>query len=148
MHPLPFREVWCCDFEFSAPDGERPTVRCMVAKEYHTGRVVRLWLDGEAIPSRSPFPVGPDALFVAYFASAEMGCFLALGWPMSVRLLDLYAEAKWDTCGKDGAPNKPGLVWALDHYGLDSLDATEKQEMRALAIRGGPYTDAERRALL
>jgi hypothetical protein len=120
-----------------------------VACEYHTRRTIRLWLDGEPIPSQPPFAVGLDALFVAYFASAEMGCFLALGWPMPTYLLDLYAECKWDICGREGMPNKPPLVFALDHYGVDSLDATEKEEMRALASRTGvPYSDAERRALL
>src|SRR5262245_60726563 len=149
MHPLPFQEVWCCDTEFSAPDGERPAVRCLVAREYHTGRTARLWLDGGPAPPRPPFNVGPDALFVAYFASAEMNCFLQLGWAMPTHLLDLYAETKWDTCGQDGAPNKPSLVFALDHYGVGSLDANEKEEMRALASRRGlPYSEEERRALL
>jgi hypothetical protein len=148
MPALPFREVWCCDFEFSAPDGERPAVRCMVAREYHTGRTIRLWLDGEPVPPRPPFAVGPDSLFVAYFASAELGCFLALGWPMPDRVLDLYVEFKRHVCGRDGEPGKPGLVYALDWFGLDSLDAEEKAEMRELAIRGGPYTEAQRRALL
>jgi hypothetical protein len=148
MHIRPFREVWCCDFEFSAPDGERPVVRCLVAREYHTGRTVRIWLDGEPAPPRPPFVVGPDALFVAYFASAEMGCFLALGWPMPTHLLDLYVEFKWLTCGRDGEPGKPSLVYALDWFGLESIDATDKEEMRQLAIRGGPYTEGERQALL
>jgi hypothetical protein len=146
---LPFREVWCCDFEFSAPDGERPAVRCLVASEYHTGQTIRLWLDGEPVPLRPPFNVGPNALFVAFFASAEMGCFLQLGWPLPKHLLDLYVETKWDICGKDGAPSKPSLVYALDRFGLDSLDVNEKEPMRALASRRGLlYSDVERRALL
>jgi hypothetical protein len=148
MHSLPFREVWCCDFEFSAPDGERPAVRCMVAQEYHTRRTIRLWLDGEPVPRRPPFAIDGDALFVAFFASAEMNCFLALGWPMPARLLDLYAEFKRHICGRDGELGKPSLVYALDWFGLNSLDADEKDEMRQLAIRGGVYTDAERQALL
>jgi len=148
MPALRFREVWCCDFEFSAPDGERPAVRCMVARETHTGRTIRLWLDGEPAPPRPPFAIGTDALFVAFFASAEMSCFLALGWPMPARLLDLYAEFKRHICGRDGEPGKPSLVYALDWFGLDSIDANEKEEMRQLAIRGGTYTDADRRALL
>ena len=69
MSSLPFREVWCCDFLFSAPDGERPAVRCLVAQEYHTRRTVRLWLDGEPALQRSPFTIGSDALFVAFLAS-------------------------------------------------------------------------------
>jgi hypothetical protein len=149
MRPLPFREVWCCDFEFSAPDGERPAVRCLVATEYHTGRTVRLWLDGEPIPHHPPFATDGNSLFVAYFASAEMGCFLSLGWPLPVRLLDLYAEFKRHICGRDGAPGKPSLAYALDWFGLDSLDTAEKDQMRVLATRRGvSYTDAERRELL
>src|SRR5262249_44648258 len=77
-----------------------------------------------------------------------MGCFLALGWPMPAHLLDLYVEFKRHICGREGEPNKPSLVYALDWFGLDSLDANEKDEMRRLAIRGGPYTDAQRQALL
>jgi hypothetical protein len=140
--------VWCCDFEFSAPDGERPAVRCLAAREYHTGRAVRLWLDGQTAPPRPPFATDRGALFVAYFATAELTCFLALGWPMPVNVLDLYAEFKWLTCGRDGEPAKPSLVHALDRFGLDSVGVNEKQAMRQLAIRGGPYTDAERRDLL
>jgi hypothetical protein len=120
-----------------------------VASEYRTGRTIRLWLDGEPVAPRPPFAIDPDALFVAYFASAEIGCFLTLGWPMPAHLLDLYAECKWDICGREGMPNKPPLVFALDHYGVDSLDATEKEEMRALASRRGrPYAQSERQALL
>jgi DNA polymerase I len=146
--PLPFREVWCCDCEFSAPDGERPAVRGLAAREYHTGRAARVWLDGTPAPPRPPFDTGPDALFVAYFASAELGCFLALGWPLPAHVLDLYVEFKRMICGRDGEPGKPSLVYALDRLGLDSLDATEKQGMRDLAVRGSPYSDAERQALL
>jgi hypothetical protein len=120
-----------------------------VASEYHTGRTIRLWLDGAEAPSIPPFAIGPDALFVSYYSSAELGCFLTLNWPMPAHLLDLYVECKWDICGREGTPNKPPLVFALDHYGVDSLDATEKEEMRALASRQGmPYSQAERQALL
>ena len=40
-----FREVWLVDFEFSSPDGERPTVVCLVARELFTSRLVRLFAD-------------------------------------------------------------------------------------------------------
>jgi hypothetical protein len=142
---LPFRKVYGVDFEFSCPDGERPAVRCMTAREFRTGEEILLWLD-DVPPPPSPFP--PDALVVAYFASAEMGCFLALGWEMPAHVLDLYVEFKWMTCGKDGANPYPKLIYALDWFGLESISASEKKEMQNLAIRGGPYTGDERRALL
>ncbi len=34
---LPYREVWAMDFEFRAPDGERPEPVCMVARELRGG---------------------------------------------------------------------------------------------------------------
>ena len=41
-----------------------------------------------------------------------------------------------------------GLLGALAHYGLDSIGTVEKDEMRDLILRGGPWTDAERQAIL
>ena len=35
---LPYEEIWAADFEFQAPDGERPRPICMVAKELLSGR--------------------------------------------------------------------------------------------------------------
>ena len=82
---LPFREVWAVDFEFSAPDGERPKPICLVARELKTGRTIRQW-ENEFGPL-PPYPTSPDSLFVAFYASAEFGCHLALNWPMPERLL-------------------------------------------------------------
>ena len=41
-----FREIWCADFEFHVPAGERPLPLCLVARELRSGRLVRLWLEG------------------------------------------------------------------------------------------------------
>src|SRR5262249_51353388 len=41
-----------------------------------------------------------------------------------------------------------GILGALTYFGLDGIDAMEKEEIRALAMRGGAYTPEERRALL
>src|SRR5262249_25073012 len=40
------------------------------------------------------------------------------------------------------------LLGALAWFGLDGLQAVEKDSMRRLAIRGGPYTNSERLDLL
>jgi hypothetical protein len=142
---LPFREVWAVDFEFSVPDGERPKPICLVARELKTGRVVRLWED--EFGPLPPYSIGPDSLFVAFYASAEFGCHLALNWPMPERVLDLFAEHR---CLTNGIPTGygNGLLGALAYHGLDGLGADEKSEMRALAMRGGPWTGGERRDLL
>jgi hypothetical protein len=145
MNPLdPFRELWLVDFEFTALAGCRPTPLCMVAREFRTGRLVRRWLgDG---PAAVPYATGPDVLFVAYYASAEIGCHLALGWPVPLRILDLFAEFRQRTSGLQ-VPNGNGLLGALAYHGLDGIAASEKEGMRQLALRGGPYSEGERVAL-
>jgi len=85
-----FREVWAADFEFVAAPGERPVPVCLVARELKTDRTIRLWHD--QFGPLPPYSIAPDCLFVAYYASAELGCHLALGWPLPARVLDLYVE--------------------------------------------------------
>jgi hypothetical protein len=140
----PYREIWLVDFEFTAPDGCRPRPLCVVARECRSGRLVREWVEGG---KEAPFPLGPDVLYVAYYASAEIGCHLALGWPVPARILDLCAEFKCHTSGLT-VPCGKGLLGAQTAHGLDGLAAAEKEEMRQLAMRGGPYTTEEQRALL
>src|SRR5581483_1036255 len=130
----------------TAPAGGRAAPLCAVARELRTRRTDRLWLDGET-PAGPPYGTGPDVLFVAYYASAELGCHLALGWPMPVRVLDLFAEFRCLTAGL-AVPCGNGLLGALAYHGLPALDAAEKETLRQLAMRGGPYTAAEQTALL
>ena len=40
------------------------------------------------------------------------------------------------------------LLGALAYFGLDGMDVSEKEGMRQLALRGGPYSNTERQALL
>jgi DNA polymerase I len=143
----PYTDVWAVDFEFHCPPGERPEPLCMVAREFNTGQTITMWADELRGRSEAPFPIGPDSLFVAYYASAELGCFLSLGWPMPSRILDLYVEFKWLTSGIK-IPHGHSLLGALTSHGIDGLLAVEKASLRELAIRGGPYSDRERTALL
>lgn len=142
-----FLAVWLIDFEFQQRDGERPTPHCMVATEIRSGITIRLGPDELRQHGRAPFPVGSDVLVVAYFAAAEMGCFLSLGWPMPANVLDLYVEFANATNGKP-LPSGRNLLGALVYYGLSGIAYAEKQAMRDLAIRGGPFTDEEMRQLL
>jgi hypothetical protein len=61
--------------------------------------------------------------------------------------LDLYAEFR-NRANGPVPPNGFGLLGALTFHGLDAMDAAEKESMRKLAIRGGPWTAEEQRALL
>ena len=142
---LPFAEIWAVDFEFGSEPGENPAPVCLVAWELRSGRKVRLWRD--EFGSAPPYPTGPTALFVAYYASAEIGCHLGLDWLVPERVLDLYTEFRNRT---NGVPteNGSGLLGALAYHGLDGIGTVEKEEMRELVLRGGPWTDAEREAIL
>ena len=142
-----YREIWLADYEFRQPPGERPEPVCMVAREWRTGRTIREWADRLVSMSRPPFPVGPNSLFVAYFASAEFGCFRALGWPMPARILDLFCEFRNLTNGV-GTIAGNSLLGALSYFGLGGIDAADKTEMRELVQRPGPHTQDERAALL
>jgi DNA polymerase-1 len=148
MLSLPFNEVWAVDFEFRPQDGKegnRPDPVCLVAYELKSGRKIRLWRD-----EFGPFPpygVGPGSLFVAYYASAEIGCHLALGWPKPVRILDLFTEFRCHTNGVRPTGGS-GLLGALSYYGIDGMGVAKKDAMRDLILRGGPWSDAERKAIL
>ena len=66
---------------------------------------------------------------------------------MPARVLDLFAEFRDHTNGLN-PPAGRGLVGALVFHGLDHIGVIEKDQMREIAIRGGPFTEAERTALL
>src|SRR5262249_11941744 len=137
LDSLPFAEIWAVDFEFASKPGDNPEPECVVAQELRSGRKVRQWRD-EFGPT-PPYPTGPDSLFVAYYASAEIGCHFALGWPVPERVLDLFTEFRNHT---NGIPteNGSGLLGALAYHGLDGIGTVEKEEMRALILRGGPWS--------
>ena len=121
-----FEELWCVDCEFRAPAGERPDPVCLVARELRTGRLVRRWrCEFSTLP---PYRTDGQALFIAYYASAELGCHLALDWPMPVNVLDLYAEFRSATNGLP-TPAGRGLLGALAYFGL----ATSRRRKRMLS---------------
>ena len=142
-----FDELWACDTEYTAPTGHRPTPICLVARELRTGRTVRMWADEMASRKAAPFRTDERALFVAYAAAAEFSVFQVLNWPAPARVLDLYFEFRALTNCRE-TPSGKGLLGALVYHGLPAMVATEKDEMRQLAIRGGPFTQTEQEALL
>jgi hypothetical protein len=143
-----FGEIWLLDFEFGNHPGELPVPRCMVAREHRSGRVLKFWADELREMSSSPFDdCGRTPLLVAYYASAEVGCFLALGWPVPPAILDLYVEFRNLTNGKC-SKQRSSLLDALAAFGLPSISTEAKDHMRRLALRGEPYSASERNALL
>lgn len=138
-----FRAVWVLDFEFTASEGENPAPVCLVAKEWRTGQVLRRWRNDLLT---SPFPLDSQTLLVAYYASAEWNCFLALGWPLPAYCLDLYAEYR--CVSNNRFTQGSGLLGALCFFGLPGITADEKTDMRRLILDGGPWTAEQRAAIL
>jgi DNA polymerase-1 len=156
---LPFREIWCVDFEFypgpgianGGREGDQATPLCLVALEMRTGRIVRLWRD-----EFGPFPpyrLDADALFISYLASAEFGCHIALGWGQPACALDAYVEFRHytnDGTLKSGDRDKGfySLDGALRYFCENGVDTAHKIEMRDRIIQGPPFTAAERSTIL
>ena len=144
---LPYREIWLCDFEYFGANGDIPTPVCMVAREARSGRTLRIWRNELIGLTAPPFDTGPDALFVAYFASAEFGCFLSLGWELPERILDLFTEFPAETNGTL-VQNGNSLLGALAYFGLPMMGGDEKTAMRDLVLTGGPWSDDQQLAIL
>src|SRR6478609_2690795 len=66
---------------------------------------------------------------------------------MPARILDLFTEFRNQTNGLPTIAGR-GLIGALTAYGLDSIGAVEKTEMRDLVLRAGPWSNEERGAIL
>jgi DNA polymerase-1 len=144
---VPFQEIWCVDFEYQAAAGERPQPLCMVARDLRSGREMRLWRDELIDRKAAPFNTGPESVLVAYYASAEIGCFLELGWPLPMNVVDLFAEHRVETNGTRSICGD-SLLGALALRGLAHIDAGEKDAMRRLICDQASWSDVERRAIL
>jgi hypothetical protein len=87
-----FRRTVVCDFEYECAPGGLPNVLCMVAyvldENLRHIRTTRLWRGDFGVAP--PFDIGPDTLFVAYSAWAELTCFMVLGWKFPVHIYDLH----------------------------------------------------------
>jgi hypothetical protein len=120
----------------------------MVVRNFGTGQTWRYFKDDLLKMDHPPHPIGADTLVVAYYASAEMNCYLALGWELPENILDLFTEFRCLSNGLTLQSGGSGLLGALNWHGLKSMDAVEKTEMRELAMSGGPYTATQKIELL
>jgi hypothetical protein len=145
-----FKEIWLVDTEFYPEGGEGglPVPVCLVAKEFRTGQELRYWSDELKQMSKCPYETGSDSITVAYYASAEMGTFLSLGWELPKWILDLFCEFRCETNGYY-YPNGAGLLGALSWYGKPVASAAEKDAYRQIILKGaGNYTSEERKKIL
>jgi hypothetical protein len=161
---LPFLEAVTCDFEFRIKPGGLPHVACAVFRELRSDRELRFGRDELLNIRQPPFDLERD-VFVAYYASAEIGCFLQLGWPLPKNVIDLFAEHRVLTNGllqkreRQKTESQSGKTWkgngrdnllaALSLRGLAHLDVDTKDEMRNLILaKDWEELSPEERALI
>ena len=147
LEPQYFGSIVVCDFEYEVEPGDLPNVLCMVAyvldQNLRHVRTIRLWR-GEFGPT-PPFDVGPNTLFVAYSAWAEMTCFKTLGWKFPEYIFDLHTA--YLAASNILRPYEPDearkkirkrLSDACRAYGLEGWERIDK-EVIAKAIADGSW---------
>ena len=146
------RKIWSVDTEYLHLDGERVVPHCVCAMELRTGQRWEAWVGGpEPVP---PPPWNPaEDVVLDYNGTAEHGVFLVLGWQFPKRHFDWLPELKVLHGTRIPAGLNPkDHPWALLSQaavqGIATISAAEKDKFRGLAMRGGPYTQEERRVLL
>jgi hypothetical protein len=134
-----FSQVVVCDFEYEVADGNLPDVLCMVAyvldENLRHVRTIKMWR-GE-FGTEPPFDIGPDTLFVAYSAWAEMTCFMTLGWKFPVHIFDqhtAYLAASNILLPHDPEEQKrkrqsKGLNAACRSFGIGGWEDLDKPQM-------------------
>jgi DNA polymerase-1 len=111
-----FKRVVTWDSEFQTePAGRRPAPVSVAWRDLRSRREGCLFR-GEFGPE-PPFPIDEETLMVCYYASAEHGTSLALGWPRAPHTLDLFIEFSNLTNGLP-LPHGRGLVGAMTYFGL------------------------------
>ncbi len=153
MNAIPINKeqrVVVLDFEFrpvGGLEGNPLEVICGVFKDIQSGTNVKLWQEELRQYKSPPLCSGGNTTLVAYYASAEMSCFRALGWSQSYNIIDLFAEFRVLTNGLLPR-DQQSLIAALTYFGGEPVNQAHKESMRSLALRGGPFSDQERCSLL
>ena len=147
MHPLDrFNQSWAVDFEFSTGSDLNSDPLCAVAIELRSNQTVRMWREELRARPRAPFDTGPNTVMVAYSATAELDCFLSLGWPQPCNIIDLYAE--YLALNNPTPLNQRKLLHAMDAYGLVHMAPAEKEEMRKRAMTQTVWSEGDKLEML
>jgi hypothetical protein len=162
---IPFRDAVSGDFEFRIAPGGLPHIVCAVFRELRGGRERRFWRDQLLRMRKLPFDTRRD-VFVGFYTSSEIGCFLQLGLEPPRHVVDLFIEHRCLTNGmqlprprrkttsQSGKTHKSNgrdtLLNALAIRGLAHIDVDTKDAMRDLILSKDPdeLTPEERAAIL
>ena len=149
MNKSQFDNIWVADFEFVSTSGNNPDpVVCMAAENLVSGEIKTVWLEGEVSPP-SPFSFSERDLYVAFYASAEMGCHLALNWEMPPNILDLYVECRNLFNGHPTLHTTRSLINVASALRVSGTTTSAyKEDMRDRIQQGSPYTPVEKKKIL
>jgi DNA polymerase family A len=154
LRPYGITRVLNIDTEYRLDENFRQQVICLVAHEWLGNRTYRIWLeDGER---EFDLPCDEGTLWVSYVATAELRSMLALGHPLPTHVLDLYVENRWMHNLQESKEERKAkqeekffsLPTTLRRFGCESMAAEEKDAMRDLILRGGPYSEQQQKAIL
>jgi DNA polymerase I len=165
-----FGQIVVCDTEYEVAPGGLPNVLCLVAhvldKNLRYVRTIRLWrgVVGQPLPplhsyrgefgKEPPFDIGPDTLFVAYSAWAEMTCFKVSGWKFPVHIFDQHTAYLAASNlllpynpDEERIKQKKDLATACRAYGIEGWERIEKKSM-AQDIGEGRWKEYGKEAVL
>jgi hypothetical protein len=151
-----FGQVVVADFEYEVQPGGLPNVLCMLAYVLDANlqhvRTIRKWRS--EFGKFPPFDIGPDTLFVAYSAWAELTVFMTLGWKFPAHVFDLHtAYLAASNVLLPYAPELPRakprkrLPDACRAYAIDGWQSIDKNTM-AQDIGEGRWEKYDKQAVL
>jgi hypothetical protein len=157
-----YRRAWSVDTEYRS-FGNWPQARCLCALDILSGERREVWLADKAKPP-CPFAMTADECFIFFAADADVGLFIALGWPVPRHVIDVRIEFMRIRNGLEPLPaydggnpriaaekeakagkkkrKKPGkfsLARVAHYYKVPFISDEEKGEFRDLAMRRGSY---------
>ena len=154
LRPYGITRFLTIDTEFRLDQDFRQHVVCLVAHEWPSGCIQRIWLDDQ--PQQFQLPHDEQTLWICYVAGAELRSMLAVGHSLPKRVLDLYVENRWinnlqEATWARKSKQKEGffrLTTTLRRFGCNSISAEEKEELRERILLGGPYADKQKQEIL
>ena len=136
-----FEQIVCFDTEFSALGGNKLTPRCLVAQIINTGEIIHQ-IPGTPCPRLTELLNSTDTLFVAFYASAEVGYLLGCDLPIPKYLICLFSNFKFFTNGKK-IHQRASLNFACQYFKIPTMTSSKKDAGRTLALKEGPLSDTE-----
>jgi DNA polymerase I-like protein with 3'-5' exonuclease and polymerase domains len=102
LGPWTFDRVYPYDWEWLPVPGEHALhPLSVVVHELVSNRSWRYYGEAlEALRGKCPFDVGHRALWVSTHGAGDLQCFLTLGWPLPVHVIDTFTEFRHETNGK------------------------------------------------